>query len=138
MVIFMFDLASFLSVSLRPSGFYQNTVGYRQDVICSLPIPPGVDPDATELGWVNEDNIITDDGRVTIDTSSDYYNDSSLIRIIQFDPLFEQDEGEYICYAVINGSFTFESINLQNFTSKQTCPYIHIHICTFLYTYMHA
>ena len=127
----MFDLASFLSISLQPSGFYQNTVGYRQDVICSLPIPPGVDPDAIELGWINKDDIITDDGRVTIDTSSDYYNDSSLVSIIQFDPLFQDDEGEYICYAVINGSFTFESINLQNFTSKKACLYIYTYVCTF-------
>ena len=133
----MFDLASLLSVSLHPSGFYQNTVGYRQDIICSLPVPPGVDPDAVELGWVNEDDIITDDDRVTIDTSSDYYNDSSLLTIIQFDPLFEDDEDEYICYAVINGSFTLESINLRNFTSKQTClyiyAYVHFYICTYIY-----
>ena len=130
----MFDLASFLSISLRPSGFYQNIVGYRQDVICSLPIPLGVDPDTIKLGWLNEDDIITDDGRVTIDTSSDYYNDSSLVRIIQFDPLFQDDEGEYICYAVINGSFAFESINLQNFTCKQTCPYIYTYVHFYIHT----
>ena len=114
----MFILASFLRISLQPSGYYQNTVGYRQDVICSVNLPPDIDPDTIELGWLNEDDIITDDGRVTIDTSSDYYNDSSLLTTIQFDPLFEEDEGEYICYAVINGSFIFEPINLQNFTSK--------------------
>ena len=114
----MFILASFLRISLQPSGYYQNTVGYRQDVICSVNLPPDIDPDTIELGWLNEDDIITDDGRVTIDTTSDYYNDSSLLTTIQFDPLFEEDEGEYICYAVINGSFIFEPINLQNFTSK--------------------
>ena len=127
----MINVASFLSISLQPSGFYSNTVGYRQDVICSLPIPPGVDPDTIELGWVNEDDIITDDGRVTIDTSSDYYNDSGLVSIIQFDPLFEEDEGEYICYAVINGSFIFEPINLQYFTSKKACSYIYTYVHTY-------
>ena len=111
-------LVSFLSISFQPSGFYQNTVGYRQDVICSISIPPDVDPDTIELGWLNEDDIITDDNRVAIDTSSDYYNDSSIATIIQFDPLIEDDEGEYICYAVINDTFIYESINLQNFTSK--------------------
>ena len=121
----MFILASPLRISFQPSGFYQNTVGYRQDVICSVSVPPDIDPDTIELGWLNEDDIITDDSRVTIDTSSDYYNDSSLATIIQFDPLFEDDEGEYICYAVINGSFIFEPINLQNFTSKQTCAHMH-------------
>ena len=113
-----FNLASFLSISIQPSGFGQNTVGYRQDVICSVPVPPGVDPDTIELAWLNEDEIFTDDSRVTIDTISDYFNDSTLVTIIQFDPLSEEDEGEYTCYAKVNGSFIFESINLQNFRSK--------------------
>ena len=112
---------------MQPSGVDQNTVGQRQDVICSISIPPNVDPDTIELGWLNEDDIITDDSRVTIDTSSDYYNDSSIATVIQFDPLFEDDEGEYICYGVINGSFIFEPINLQNFTSKK-----HLHTCILL------
>ena len=73
-----------------------------------------MDPHTIDIHWLNEDDIITDDSRVTIGTSND---DSSLFTIIQFNPLFEDDEGEYICYAVINGSFIFEPINLQNFTS---------------------
>ena len=73
-----------------------------------------MDPHTIDIHWLNKDDIITDDSRVTIGTSND---DSSLFTIIQFDPLFEDDEGEYICYAVINGSFIFEPINLQNFTS---------------------
>ena len=117
---YVFYLDSFLNISFQPSGFYQNTVGYRQDVICSISVPPNVDPSTTELGWLNEDDIITDDSRVTIDTSSDYYNNSSIATVIQFDPLFEYDEGEYICYAIINGSFIYEFINLENFRSKQT------------------
>ena len=113
----LFDLVSFLSISLQHSGFYQNAVGYRQDVICSISLPPDVDPDTIELGWLNEDDIITDDSRVTINTLSDYYNDSSLAAIIQFDPLIEDDEGEYICYAVMNESFIFKPTTLQIFTS---------------------
>ena len=116
----VFHLDSFLNISFQPSGFYQNTVGYRQDLICSISMFPNVDPSAIELCWLNKDDIITDDGRVTIDTSRDYYNNSSIATIIQFDPLFEDDEGEYICYAIINGSFIFEFINLENFRSKQT------------------
>ena len=120
-----FNLASILSIFLHPSGFDQNTVGYRQNVICSLSVPPDVDPDTIELQWLNEDDIITDDSRVTIDISSDYFNDSSLVSIIQFDPLIEEDEGEYICYAVINESFVFDYTNLQNFRSK----YVYILMC---------
>jgi len=87
-------------------------------VICSIAVPSDVDPDNIELGWVNEENIITDDGRVTINASSSYFNDSTLFTSIRFDPLSEEDEGEFICYAIINGSYTFEPISLQNFTSK--------------------
>ena len=102
---------------MQPSGFDQNTVAMRQNIVCSVS-GPDVDPDITELGWLDENDIITDDGRVTIVTPSDYYNKSSLVTIIQFDPLFEDDEGKYICYAIINESFISESINLKDFASK--------------------
>ena len=111
-------LDSILNITLQPSGLDQNTVGQRQDVICSISVPLDVDPDTIELGWLNEDDIITNDSRVTIDTSSDYFNGSTLVTTIQFDPLTREDENEYTCYAMINGSFAFESISLQNITSK--------------------
>ena len=89
-----------------------------------------MDPDTIELGWLNEDNIITDDSRVSIiDSSNNYFNDTTLVTIIQFDPLTEEDEDEYTCYAIINGSFIFESISLQNITSKlylDLHTYVHI------------
>ena len=92
-------------------------------MICSIVVPSDVDPDDIEFGWINKENIITDDSRVTIDTSptnasSGYFNDSTLFTSIQFNPLTEEDEGQYICYAIINESFIFEPISLQNFTSK--------------------
>ena len=87
-------------------------------MICSIAIPSDVDLDDIEFGWINEEEIITDDSRVTINASSGYFNDSTLFTSIQFDPLSEEDEGEYICYAMINGLFKFVSIRLQNFTSK--------------------
>ena len=114
----LFQLGIFLNISLQPSGINQNKVGLRQNVVCSISVPPDVDPETIELGWINEDDIITDDSRVTIDTPSDYYTDSTLVTIIQFDPLFEDDEGEYICYSIINGSLIFQSTDLHNFTSK--------------------
>ena len=114
----LFNLASVLNITLQPSGLDQNTVGQRQDVICSISVPPDVDPDTIELGWLNEDDIITNDSRVTIVTSSDYFNGSTLVTTIQFDPLIEDDENQYTCYAIVNGSFIFESINIQNLTSE--------------------
>ena len=106
---------------MQPSGVDQNTVGQRQDVICSISISPDVDPDTIELGWLNEDDIITDDSRVTIIESPDNssnINTSVITATIQFDPLFEDDESTYICYAVINESETTTSIQLQNFRSE--------------------
>ena len=86
-------------------------------MICSISVPPewDVDPGSIELGWLNEDDIITNDSRVTIDTSN---INSTLITTIQFNLLFEEDEGDYICYVINNGSLNYDSINLQSFTSK--------------------
>ena len=78
-----------------------------------------MDPDTIEFGWLNEDDIITDDSRVTIEQSNDLINISSnfsirvFITIIQFDPLVEDDEGNYSCYSVINGTEMSTSIQLQ-------------------------
>ena len=98
----------------------QNIIGQKQDVICSIPIPTNT----IQLGWLNEDDIITDDSRVTITTSS---SDRSLVTTIQFDPLSKEDDGEYICYAVINGSYLSNSIHLQNITGK-ICNKIILHM----------
>ena len=114
----LFILAAFLNITLQPSGFNQKTIGQRQDIICSISVPPDMDPDTIELGWLNEENIVTDDGRVTIYESNDNFNDSTVFTIIQFDPLLQEDEGEYTCYAVINGSLVFEAVNFQNFSGK--------------------
>ena len=111
-------LDSVLNITLQPSGFNRNTVGQRQDVICSISVPPDVDPNTVEFGWLNEDDIITNDSRVTIDTSVTYLNGSTLITTIQFNPLAEEDEDDYLCYAIIKRSFINESIYLQNFISK--------------------
>ena len=99
----------------------RSTVGQRQDVICSISVPPDVDPDTIELGWLNEDDIITDDSRVTIVRSSNGSSNLSasvITAIIQFDPLFEDDVGNYSCYSIASKSIKYTSTELQNFTSK--------------------
>ena len=116
---YIFNLDGFLSITLQPSGSNQNTVGQRQDVICSISVPPEVDPDTIELGWLNKEDIVTDVDRVTIYTSTNYSDYSPLASTIQFDPLIEEDQGEYTCYAMINGLFLFQPINIENFKSKQ-------------------
>jgi len=115
-----FYLASLLHISLQPRGFNQNTVGKTQDVICSISLSSDVDPDSIELSWLKKEDFITADGRVTIINGDNNSNASNLIisTIIHFEPLTEEDEGNYICYAKVNGSFVFKSIQLQNFRSK--------------------
>ena len=127
-LLIIFILESLLTISLQFSGFIQSTLGQKNHVICSFSVPPDVDPDTIELGWLNEDDIITDDSRVTV-YLSDYFN-HNLVTFIQFDPLIEEDEGEYICYVVMNGSLIFEFIDLQNFTSTYVHYFIY-YICSY-------
>ena len=94
-------------------------------MICSISLPPDMDPGTVELGWFNEDGIITDDSRVIVtesmnDSTNNSFNISTSVitTIIQFDPLFEDDEGNYSCYAIANKSVKFTSAQLQNFRSK--------------------
>ena len=128
-------------IYLQPSGSSQNTVGRRQDVICSISITADVDPDSIDLAWFNEEDIVTIDGRVTIVEStndSSNSNASVITTVIQFDPLFEDDEGIYACYSTVNNSVKFDSIELQNFRSKlliynlsvyiRTCVCMHVYV----------
>lgn len=108
------------NIFLQPSGSDQNTVGKRQDVICSMSVLSDVDSDSVELRWLNEDNIITNDSRVIIIESvngSSNFSNTVITTIIRFDPLYENDDGNYTCYAIINESEVFTSIQLQNFRS---------------------
>jgi len=117
--LFLFTyLASPLDISLNPSGFDQNTVGQTQDVICTISLSSVVDPDSIELAWLKKEDFITADGRVTIINGDNNSNTSNPSTIIHFEPLTEEDEGNYICYAKVNGSFVFKSIELQDFISK--------------------
>ena len=123
------------TIFLQPSGFSQNTVGQIQDVVCSISVSSDVDPNSIELIWFNEEDIVTVDGRVSIvESANSLANFSSnntivITTIIQFNPLFENDEDSYACYSIVNESVKFESIQLQNFRSKSTC--VHEYINTF-------
>ena len=87
-------------------------------------MPPDVDPDTIELGWLNEDDIVTDNSRVTIIRSSNHSGNTSsnfskiITTVIQFDPLFEDDKGNYSCYSIANKSVKYISTQLNNFTSE--------------------
>ena len=117
MLLFFNFLVPSVNISLQPSGVDKTTVAQKQEVICSIPIPPNLDPDTVEFGWLNEEGIITNNSRVIF---YERKTDNTLVTIMQFDPLIEEDEGVYICYAVMNGSLIYESTDLHEFTSKQT------------------
>ena len=112
------------TITLQPSGL--SFIGQRLDVICSISITSDVDSDSIDLVWFNEEDIVTVDGRVNIVESTDdstnftsNFNTSVITTVIQFNPLFEDDEGTYSCYSMVNESVKFRSIQLQNFRSKQ-------------------
>ena len=98
-----------------------------------------MDPDTIELGWLNEDDIVTDDSRVTIIRSSNHSANISsnfntiITTVIQFDPFFEDDKGNYSCYSIANKSVKYISTPLNNFTSELRtyvkcifyCAYVH-------------
>ena len=117
--LYIFNLDSFPTISLQPSGLSQNTVGQRQDVICSIYLPPTVDINTIRLGWLYEDDITTDNSRVTVDRLSYNFNNNTLVKSIHFDPLTEEDANkEYICYVIINTLFVIESLALEHLKSK--------------------
>ena len=118
-------------ILLEPNNFDENTLGQRQDVICSISVPPDVDPDTIELGWLNEDDIVTNDSRVTVINSTSNSSNYISTVVIHFDPLFEEDEGTYFCYSIVNGTERFTSIQLQNFKSMYVIRYVmSAHLCT--------
>ena len=96
----------------------QYTIGLMQDVNCSISVLSNVDPDTVELGWLNEDDIITNDSRVTIIKSlngTTNLSTSVITTAIRFNPLFEDDGRAYSCYSAVNDSIKLASKNLQNF-----------------------
>lgn len=120
------------TITLQPTGL--SFIGQRLDMICSISINSDVEPDSIDLAWFNEEDIVTVDGRVNIVESTDTdnstnftsnftsnFNTSVITTVIQFDPLFEDDEGTYSCYSMVNESVKFRSIQLQNFRSKLIC-----------------
>ena len=115
----------FVKVFSQPIGFGKHIVGQAEDVICSISVSADVNAYNVELGWLYDDDIITNDSRVTINTSNGYFNDSTVVTVIQFDPLIEDDKDkEYFCYSILNGSLIYEFVNLKNFMSKLLYAYV--------------
>ena len=105
-----------------PNVFLQPNIPFanqKQDIMCSISVLDA-DSDKVELGWFNEEDIITDDNRVTIfepsidlTINSSNFTPTAITTIIQFDPLLKIDEGNYSCYySFVNGTEISTSIQL--------------------------
>ena len=90
-----------------------------QDLICSVTITSAIDPDSVQLTWLNSDNIVTSDNRITVTPTNITSNAFSFTytTILQFAYLMLGDEGNYTCDLVADGMFEFQTVRLQNFRS---------------------
>ena len=106
-------------ISLQPSGFFSGTIGQMQDLICSVTITSAIDPDSVELIWLDSENIITSDNRVTVTPTNITSNAFSFTytTVLQFAYLMEGDEGNYTCNLVADEMLESQTVRLQNFRS---------------------
>ena len=113
-------------ISLQPSGFFSGTIGQMQDLICSVTITSAIDPNSVQLIWLDSENIITSDNRVTVTPTNITSNAFSFTytTVLQFAYLMEGDEGNYTCNLVADDMFESQTVRLQNFRS------MYVHICS--------
>ena len=95
-----------------------------QDLICSVTITSAVDPDVVQLTWLDSENIVTPDNRVTLIPTNITSNAFSFAytTVLQFAYLIEGDEGNYTCDLVADEMFESQTVRLQNFRSM----FVHI------------
>ena len=117
-------------ISLRPSGYLQGVVGEMQDIICSVTITSGVDPDSVELTWTLDDITITVDDRVTIIQNNVTENLFSFTHttVIRFAYIMEGDEGNYSCNVLVGDMMESSSTTLENLRSMHVKITINIHV----------
>ena len=106
-------------ISLQPSGFFSGTIGQMQDLICSVTITSAIDSGTVQLTWLDSDNIVTSDNRVTVTPTNITSNAFSFTytTVLQFAYLMEGDEGNYTCNLVADEMFESQTVRLQNFRS---------------------
>ena len=91
------------------------TVGDPQDVMCILLTTSVLDPSSVISFWTGPNGIVTDDNRITINTTGD---SSSYNTTLHFSYLSESDEGIYTCNVTTDNHSVSRSTNLTNFISK--------------------
>ena len=90
-------------------------VGDPQAVTCVLVTTSVLDPSSVTIFWKGPNGIITDDDRVTINTTGD---GNTYITTLHFNYLSESDEGIYTCNVTTDNHSVSQSTNFTNFISK--------------------
>ena len=92
----------------------ERNVGDPQDVICIVASTSGLD-DLVIASWTGPNGIITNDDRVTINTTVDSNIYTSILHI---NYMMESDEGMYTCNVTTSDLNVSLSANITNLTSK--------------------
>ena len=102
----------------------ERNVGDPQDVICIVASTSGLDDaDSVTTSWTGPNGVITNDDRVTINTTVD---NNTYTSILHFDYIVESDEGIYTCNVTTSDRNVSLSTSLTNLISKLCIQYMYI------------
>ena len=134
----VFLITAYISrISAMPAN---GTVSDPQDVICSITSTTVLDANSVTTSWTGPNGVITNDDRLTINTTVD---NNIYTTILHFDHLLESDEGIYICNITTTDHSVSLSTNFTDLISKLSiamhssehttvCTYVHIHVMVFI------
>ena len=109
----------------------ERNVGDPQDVICIVASTSGLDDtDSVITSWTGPNGVITNDDRVTINTTVE---NNIYTSILHFDYIVESDEGIYTCNVTTIDHNVSLSTSLTNLMSKLCIQYTYIIICSYVY-----
>ena len=91
------------------------TVGDPQDVICSIASTTVLDANSVTTSWTGPNGVITNDDRLTINTTVD---NNIYTSTLHFDHLSESDVGVYACNVTTTNRTVSLSTNFTDLTSK--------------------
>ena len=105
----------------------ERNVGDPQDVICIVASTSGLDDaDSVTTSWTGPNGVITNDNRLTINTTIE---NNIYTSILHFDYIVESDEGIYTCNVTTIDHNVSLSTSLTNLISKLCIQYMYIIIC---------
>lgn len=100
------------SISVVPT---ERNVGDPQDVICIVASTSELDANSVTTSWTGPNGVITNDDRVTINTT---VNNNIYTTTLHFNYIMESDEGIYTCNVTTIDRNVSLSTSLTNSASK--------------------